>query len=72
MERRPQHDDFRSVVLEAANLGDDADTTAAIAGQLAGALWGVSGIPPEWLARLHLVDEITALTNGLWQAQQLP
>ena len=67
-----QHDDFRSVVLEAANLGDDADTTAAIAGQLAGALWGVSGIPPEWLARLHLADEITALANELWQPQPLP
>src|SRR6201999_3287831 len=32
-------DDFRSAVLRAANLGDDADTTAAIAGQLAGARW---------------------------------
>ncbi|MEO8829971.1 ADP-ribosylglycohydrolase family protein, partial [Lapillicoccus sp.] len=33
-------DDFRDAVLRAANLGDDADTTAAIAGQLAGARWG--------------------------------
>lgn len=32
--------DFREAVLLAANLGDDADTTAAIAGQLAGTLWG--------------------------------
>jgi ADP-ribosyl-[dinitrogen reductase] hydrolase len=37
--------DFREAVLLAANLGEDADTTAAIAGQLAGALWGASGIP---------------------------
>jgi ADP-ribosyl-[dinitrogen reductase] hydrolase len=35
-------DDFRTAVLRAANLGDDADTTAAIAGQLAGARWGAS------------------------------
>ena len=44
--------DFRSAVLLAANLGDDADTTAAITGQLAGALYGADGIPPEWLERL--------------------
>ena len=44
--------DFRSAVLLAANLGDDADTTAAIAGQLAGAVYGASGIPDEWLAAL--------------------
>jgi len=42
--------DFRSAVVLAANLGDDADTVAAITGQLAGALWGVSGIPREWLS----------------------
>ena len=36
---------FESAILEAANLGDDADTTAAIAGQLAGAFYGESGIP---------------------------
>lgn len=45
-------DDFRSVVLMAANLGEDADTTAAIAGQLAGARFGIDGIPPDWLAKL--------------------
>lgn len=43
---------FRDAVLLAANLGDDADTTAAIAGQLAGALYGACGIPAEWLAKL--------------------
>ena len=32
--------DFREAILLAANLGEDADTTAAIAGQLAGAIWG--------------------------------
>ena len=38
---------FAEAVLTAANLGEDADTTAAIAGQLAGAIWGASGIPVE-------------------------
>ena len=43
---------FRDAVLLAANLADDADTTAAVTGQLAGALHGLSGIPRDWLARL--------------------
>ena len=51
--------DFASAVLLAANLGDDADTTAAIAGQLAGALYGASSIPPEWLAKLAWRERLT-------------
>lgn len=43
---------FRDAVLLAANLADDADTTAAVTGQLAGALYGLSGIPCEWVNRL--------------------
>lgn len=39
-------------ILHAANLGQDADTTAAIAGQLAGALHGSSAIPEQWMAKL--------------------
>lgn len=44
--------DFRGAVLLAANLADDADTVAAVAGQLAGALYGLSGIPERWLERV--------------------
>jgi ADP-ribosylglycohydrolase len=40
---------FRDAVLKAVNLGDDADTTGAVCGQFAGAWWGESGIPGEWL-----------------------
>jgi len=40
--------DFRDAVLTAVNMGRDADTTAAVAGALAGATQGVSAIPPEW------------------------
>ncbi|WP_373693851.1 ADP-ribosylglycohydrolase family protein [Parafrankia sp. BMG5.11] len=50
--------DFRSAILTAANLGEDADTTAAIAGQLAGALYGASGIPDDWLQKVAWRDEI--------------
>lgn len=60
--------DFKDAVLRAANLGDDADTTAAIAGQLAGAHWGASGIPVEWLDRLVLRERIDELARGLHRA----
>lgn len=56
---------FGEAVLLAANLGEDADTTAAITGQLAGALWGQSGIPEAWLAKLAWRDRITALADRL-------
>ena len=39
-------------MLRAVNLGDDADTTGAVCGQLAGACWGERGIPEEWRAGL--------------------
>lgn len=63
-----RHDSFEGAVLQAANLGDDADTTAAIAGQLAGAMHGASGIPAHWLRRLHLGDDIGALAESLWRS----
>jgi ADP-ribosylglycohydrolase len=47
-------DEFRSGCLLAANLGDDADTTAAIYGQLAGAYYGVESIPKTWRDKLSL------------------
>jgi ADP-ribosyl-[dinitrogen reductase] hydrolase len=56
---------FEAAVLAAANLGDDADTTAAIAGQLAGARYGLSGIPSHWRARVFMADEIVALADRL-------
>ena len=46
-------------VLLAANLGEDADTTAAITGQLAGALYGASAIPTQWRQRLAWGERLT-------------
>jgi len=60
--------DYRSAVLRAANLGDDADTTAAVCGQLAGAFYGAAGIPQRWRAILAMRDRIEALANDLYQA----
>ena len=50
--------DFRNAALLAANLADDADTVAAVTGQLAGALYGLSGIPETWLSRLAWKDRL--------------
>jgi ADP-ribosyl-[dinitrogen reductase] hydrolase len=58
-------DDFRSGCLAAANLGDDADTTAAIYGQLAGAFYGEKGIPGEWRRQLAMSNEIRAIADRL-------
>ena len=56
---------YREAVLVAANLGEDADTTAAIAGQLAGALYGASGIPAAWLEKLAWHDQIRTMAADL-------
>ena len=60
-----QTDSFRDAVLMAVNLGDDADTTGAVCGQLAGAFYGEKGIPADWLTRLTMVDEIGTLADRL-------
>ena len=58
--------DFREGATMAANLGDDADTTAAIYGQIAGAHYGLNGIPAEWRQRLTMSAEITAMADKLY------
>jgi len=57
--------DFRNAILLAANLADDADTVAAVTGQLAGALYGVSGIPDSWLDRLAWKDRLMDVAHCL-------
>jgi ADP-ribosylglycohydrolase len=56
---------FEAAVLAAVNLGDDADTTGAICGQLAGALYGVEAIPARWRERIIMADTILAMADGL-------
>jgi ADP-ribosylglycohydrolase len=60
--------DFRAGALAAVNLGDDADTTGAIYGQLAGAFWGEEGIPVAWRERLHDAAELRRLADALADA----
>ena len=52
----------------AANLGDDADTTAAIYGQIAGAHYGATGIPAGWRAKLSMTDDISQMADSLHAA----
>ena len=56
---------FEAAVLQAANLGDDADTTAAICGQIAGAHYGEANIPVNWLDRLYMRFEISYIAEQL-------
>ncbi len=59
---------FRDAVLLAANLGEDADTTAAVAGQIAGALYGASTIPAAWHDRLAWREPIQSVAAELFRA----
>lgn len=60
-------DSFSEAVLMAVNLGDDTDTTAAVCGQLAGAFWGASAIPEQWLAELAWAERISEIADRLWE-----
>lgn len=61
---------FREGCLLAVNLGDDADTTGAIFGQLGGAYYGASAIPQDWYQKLALRELIESLAFRLWEAAQ--
>ena len=49
---------YQDCVLTAVNLGSDTDTTGAVAGALAGIVYGIDGIPQEWLDELRGKDVI--------------
>jgi ADP-ribosyl-[dinitrogen reductase] hydrolase len=52
---------FEEGLLKVVNLGDDADTTGAVYGQLAGCYYGIDGIPPAWVERLVMLDKMEEL-----------
>jgi ADP-ribosylglycohydrolase len=58
-------DNFEEAVLRAVNLGDDADSTAAVTGQFAGAYWGESGIPESLKTGLARHDMIETALEGI-------
>ena len=65
-------DNFADGCLPAANLGDDADTTAAIYGQIAGAHYGYEGIPTAWREVIADAELIARLAAGLYQGAGQP
>jgi ADP-ribosyl-[dinitrogen reductase] hydrolase len=56
---------YEQAIVAATNPGDDADTTAAICGQVAGAYYGESNIPTHWLKQLTMRDKIASLADQL-------
>jgi len=63
-------DSFRAAVLKAANLGDDADTTAAICGQMTGAYYGFHKIPGIWTNKIAKNVGLIEYSRKLYQAQE--
>ena len=61
-----QSDSFEEGTLMAVNLGDDADTTGAIYGQLAGAYYGEIEIPAQWRKKLAFKEQMKAIADDLY------
>lgn len=59
---------FEECVLTAVNLGDDADTVGAVAGQIAGAYYGYAAIPERFITGLQRRDLIERITTGLYSS----
>jgi ADP-ribosyl-[dinitrogen reductase] hydrolase len=61
------HEGFEAAMIATVNQGDDADTTGALVGMLAGARCGAAQLPRRWLERLQpaTVQAITVQTRGL-------
>jgi ADP-ribosyl-[dinitrogen reductase] hydrolase len=62
---------FREGCLLTANLGNDADTTAAVYGQIAGAYYGEDGIPGDWRQKLAKLEMIQSFADGLHEHKSL-
>jgi ADP-ribosylglycohydrolase len=63
-----RNDNYADTVLAAVNLGEDTDTTAAVAGGLAGILYGRQGIPREWIDTLACKDMVCSVIQRFVEA----
>jgi ADP-ribosylglycohydrolase len=57
----------RLSAVERVNLGDDADTTGAVYGQLAGAFYGEEGIPEDWREKISYHELIVSFAEKLFR-----
>jgi poly(ADP-ribose) glycohydrolase ARH3 len=64
------HRDFKSAVIYAVSLGGDADTIGAMTGAIAGACYGIEGIPSQWRETVEQRDLLSSLANSLWKAHR--
>lgn len=62
---------FEAALIAAVNLGGDSDTIGAVCGQLAGAKYGLSGIPERWLSATKDREKIDALGERFLDAIQV-
>lgn len=63
-------DSFAAGALEAVNLGDDADTTGAVYGQIAGAYYGAAAIPAAWRNKLAKLETIERMAHQLFELSE--
>ena len=61
---------FREAILLAVNLGDNADTTGAICGQLAGAFYGSASLPMNWCNRLAERERLANYAQALFEGSK--
>lgn len=62
---------FEEAILTAVNLGDDADTVGAITGQIAGAYYGLQGIPKNWTKNLQQAELIMSIAKQLIERKNI-
>ena len=58
---------FEDAIVQAVNYRYDADTTGAVAGQIAGSIYGMGGIPQRWLNTLLWREKIEDMAEQLWE-----
>lgn len=63
-------DSFESAVLRAVNLGSDTDTTACVAGGLAGLIYGTAGLPASWLGGLQNQEMVLGVVDRFVSSMQ--
>ena len=61
--------DFKSALLYAVSLGGDADTIGSMTGAIAGACYGVEGIPSQWRETVENREKIERTARELWRVK---